>query len=278
MKKIDPIQTVELFPVLDQKLINLLRSLSPKDWQRGTISPSWNIYDIALHLLDGNIRGISTGRDGHFGVPAEGTDTYTGLVAFLNQLNQDWVKAGQRISPTLLTELLEITNASYYQYLKALDPNAEAVFPVAWAGDRSSPNWFHIAREYTEKYHHQQQIRHALGLEEELMHPLLYFPFMDTMIRALPHYYSEVEAGTGTTILVRVSGNIGQWYLIKNSDSWHLFRGCDIHPACTIEINKKIAWRLFTRGIEKKEAIKHLEIAGRSALAEKLLEVVAIMA
>jgi hypothetical protein len=50
--------------------------------------------------------------------------------------------------------------------LKELDPFAEAIFSVGWAGEEKSLNWFHIAREYTEKWHHQQQIRLAVGQEQ----------------------------------------------------------------------------------------------------------------
>ncbi|MEJ7682555.1 MAG: hypothetical protein WKG06_32810 [Segetibacter sp.] len=28
-----------------------------------------------------------------------------------------------------------------------------------WAGEKKSKNWFHIAREYTEKWHHQMSSR-----------------------------------------------------------------------------------------------------------------------
>ena len=43
------------------------------------------------------------------------------------------------------------------------DPDAPAVFSVAWAGEDKSAHWFDVAREYTEKWHHQQQIRDAVG-------------------------------------------------------------------------------------------------------------------
>jgi hypothetical protein len=34
---------------------------------------------------------------------------------------------------------------------------------VAWAGEAESKNWFHVARDYSEKWHHQQQIREAVS-------------------------------------------------------------------------------------------------------------------
>jgi hypothetical protein len=41
-----------------------------------------------------------------------------------------------------------------------LDPDA-AGLAAAWAGETDSRNWFDVAREYTEKWHHQQQLRDA---------------------------------------------------------------------------------------------------------------------
>ncbi len=72
--------------------------------------------------------------------------TYQDLVAYLNQLNHEWVKAAKRMSPELIIDLLEKTGDLYTEHLKTLEPLADAIFPVAWAGQTISPNWFHIAR------------------------------------------------------------------------------------------------------------------------------------
>ena len=64
-----PIPTVHLFPIIDQKLIELLQSLTPEDWERPTIAKKWRVKDIAAHLLDGNIRTLSLSRDKHLLVP-----------------------------------------------------------------------------------------------------------------------------------------------------------------------------------------------------------------
>jgi hypothetical protein len=45
----------------------------------------------------------------------------------------------------------------------ALPPHAEAPFGVAWAGETRSANWLDTGREYTERWHHQMQIRDAVG-------------------------------------------------------------------------------------------------------------------
>ena len=40
----------------------------------------------------------------------------------------------------------------FLKHLQALKPFDKAIFSVAWAGQDESENWFHIAREYTEKF------------------------------------------------------------------------------------------------------------------------------
>ncbi|MGO8055541.1 maleylpyruvate isomerase N-terminal domain-containing protein, partial [Rhizobium leguminosarum] len=141
-----------LFPVLDAKLIELLRSLSPDEWNKPTIARLWTVKDVATHLLDGNLRTLSLSRDKHIIHPDREINSYESLVDYLNQLNADWVKATKRLSPEMLIELLELSGKQYSQYLTTLDINADAIFSVAWAGEQTSKNWFHIAREYTEKW------------------------------------------------------------------------------------------------------------------------------
>lgn len=130
MKKVEPIFTVDLFPKIDKKLTEVLSTISAGDWEKQTIAPLWKVKDVAAHLLDGNIRGISTSRDKYFGVPAENIHSYQDLVHFLNQFNADWVQAAKRISPALMILLLDITATAYYEHAQTLDPFAEALFSV----------------------------------------------------------------------------------------------------------------------------------------------------
>ena len=52
--KIIPIQTLHLFSVLDELLIELLKSLTEEEWNAQTVAKKWTVKDIASHLLDGN--------------------------------------------------------------------------------------------------------------------------------------------------------------------------------------------------------------------------------
>lgn|GEM_PF-1689358 len=203
--------TAHLFPVLDTHLITLVRSLAPADWDLPTLAPRWRVRDVALHLLDGSLRTLSMLRDGHFGSGGPASPAYGDVVSYLNQLNNDWVVAGQRLSPAILTWLLELSGPAYNAYISSLLPFEPAVFSVGWAGEEISPNWFHVARDYTEKWHHQQQIRQAVGQQGPLL------------TRALPHHYRAVAAKPGTVVQLTITGAGGDtWYLRRLETAWEL--------------------------------------------------------
>ena len=196
------IPTVHLFAALEEKLIDLLHSLTPEDWDKPTIAKLWTVKDVAAHLLDGNLRTISMLRDQYFGESFTGDD----LVSFLNRLNAGFVSAMKRVSPALLMQLMEVTGKQYTELVTSGDPMATAVFAVSWAGEEKSVNWFHIAREYTERWHHQQQIRDAVG-KPGIMTKQLYYPVIDTFMRALPYTYRDTNAMPGTVVQVTISGD-----------------------------------------------------------------------
>ena len=274
-----PIVTLPLFAELDHLLLELLRSLTPADWQRPTLAREWTVQDVAAHLLDGNLRTLSMLRDGHFG--AAPTDTsYGGTVAYLNQLNADWVRATRRLSPAVLIDLLAQSGAEYTAYLATLDPWAPAAFAVGWAGENESLNWFHMARDYTEKWHHQQQIREAVGQPAPLLEARFFRPFIETMMRGLPHAYRTVEAAAGTVVQVRIETESGGvWQLVKAAKGWQLRPAApQVLPAAEVALLPDVAWRLFTKGMSPAEARLLVQVSGDEALAKAALELVAVMA
>ena len=273
-----PIITLPLFTELDRLLLELLRSLPPDDWQRPTLAREWMVQDVAAHLLDGNLRTLSMLRDGHFG-EAPPDPSYAGIVAYLTQLNGDWVRAARRLSPAVLIDLLAQSGTEYTAYLHTLDPWAPAAFSVAWAGESASLNWFHIARDYTEKWHHQQQIRAAVGQTASLLEARFFRPFIETMIRGLPHAYRAMAAPVGTVVQVRVETAGAGWQLVKAAGGWQLLAGeVPARPAAEVVLPAEVAWRLFTKGMSLAEARPLVRIAGDAELAEAALRLVGVMA
>lgn len=282
-----PITVTHLFDKIDQLLISCLKSCTIEDWNRPTLAKKWTVKDIAAHLLDGNFRTLSMGRDQYFGENPPPIESYSDLVNWLNALNADWVNAYRRVSPSLLISLLELTAPSVRAYYQQLDPHATAMFPVAWAGEDSSANWFHLAREYTEKWHHQAQIREAIGRMEPLLTQELFHPFLQTMVRGLPHQYRHLPAASGTTIQLTITGEAGgSWFLQKSSDEkaygWKLTDQKPDNPETILELEASTAWKLFTKGIRPEELIKSnpesIKISGDYELAKPALNMIAVMA
>lgn len=271
------IRTTHLFPELDQKLIELLRSLTPEEWHKPTVARMWTVKDVAAHLLDGNVRVIS-GRHGHRTPPDREINSYEDLVAFLNQFNADWVKASKRISPQLLTDLLELTGKQYSEIMATEDLEADAVFPVAWAGETVSKNWFHIAREYTEKWHHQQQIRDAVG-KQGIMDKRLFEPMIATFLCGLPHTYRHTAAPEGTAIAVMIeTDELLTWHLVKQAGQWGLTEHFEELPNAVVSIPADIAWKLFTKAVKPNEVQRDVNLTGDKALAAITLNLIAVMA
>ncbi len=271
-----PILIADRIPALDQKLVELLENLSPEDWKKQTIVPKWKVEDVVLHLLDGNIRILSIQRDGYFGDPPGSINSYDDLLAYLNQLNADWIRAAKKMSPKLVIELLKQTNKEIADYLTTIDLFAPALFSVAWAGEETSANWFHWAREYTEKWHHQQQIRLALGKEKELYKREWYHPHLETSMRALPHHYRNFPGKKDEVLSFEITGEAGGiWHLYHDGNKWIQAENLPITENL-ITIEGEIAWRLFTKGIKKEETI--IKIQGNKLAGEYFLSMLAVMA
>lgn len=279
MSNSEIIETIELFPILDEKLIDLLESLSPDEWNAPTIAGKWTVKDVAAHLLDGCfLRRLSIHRDGYFGEKPEKVTSHEELVKYLNKLNADWVSSHKRISPRILIEQIRGSSPEVYEFFKTLDPHGAAIFPVAWAGEDNSENWFDIARDYTERWHHQQQIRCAVnkfGIET----PQLYSPVLNTFMRALPHAYRNVSADSDTLIQFTVAGEAGgDWFLTKRPDKWVLGKVATKDANAGAIIPPEIAWALFTKGIDKEIARSQILFFGDQALSGEILNVRAVMA
>lgn len=272
-------KTLHLIPEVDHLLLALLRSLSGEDWDRPTLAGKWLVRDVAAHLLDGAMRSVSIYRDNHQGEKAGQVDGYAALVSFLDELNGTWVKAFRRVSPQQIIQYLEPAMAAQFNAFAALDPRAKAIFSVAWAGEDASSNAFHIDREYTEKFHHQLQIREALGKADALMTPRLFIPFMDVLLQGLPYVYRKVDASKGTAIQFMIHGaGDAVWTLTKKENGWQLTDGGQPRFDAGINMPADIAWKLFTKGIPIEDAAKKLSWTGNEKLALHGLQMVSVMA
>jgi uncharacterized protein (TIGR03083 family) len=273
-----PVFLVDLLPGLHAELMALLRDLKPSEWHRPTACALWSVKDIAAHLLDGNVRRLSFGRDGQTATPDAAISSYLELVGYLNRLNAEWTAAARRLSPRVLIELLDFTSGQVHAFFRLLDPHAPALFPVAWAGEEASENWFDIGREYTERWLHQQQIREALGAEGLTARRWLH-PTLDIFVRAFPFTYRRVNAPAGRSVRIAIEGEAGGvWTLVRGAEGWRLFSGWEAGPAASVSLDQGVAWRLFSRGLDQESARRSIRIEGDPRLGEPVLGTLAVMA
>jgi len=125
---------------------------------------------------------------------------------------------------------------------------------------------------------HHQQIRDALrkpGLKE----PRFFAPVLATFVRALPHTFRDVTADEGVAVTLVISGESGgEWSLVRERDKWELYSGVSPTPDSSVVMDQDVAWRLFTKGISKSEAISASRVDGEQALGLRVLDTVSIIA
>lgn len=285
LQPIAPIETVHLMPGLHAELIALLQRLTPEEWQRPTLARGWRVRDVAAHLLDTQCRRLSAQRDGHRPPAGAPIESYGDLVGLINRLNAQWLEAAARLSPRLITEMLAMVGPQVAEALATLDPHAPSSISVAWAGESVSANWFDIGREYTEWWHHQAQIREAVGAPPLNGRRWLH-PFLDLSLRGLPHAYRDAEAPAGATVALAIAGDAGgSWCLRRRTASdpaaaaspWELLQGDPTEPLARIRLDADDAWRLLFNALDADQARRAVRVEGDVRLGEPLLSARSVM-
>ncbi len=276
LESLEPILCAHLLRRVDEKLVELLRSLSAEEWDLQTIAPMWKVRDVAAHLLDTSLRKLSLVRDRCY-MEAVNIRSEDDLIAMVNRLNREGVTVYRRLSPPVLIQMIRLASEESARFHESLDPFAPAAFAVSWAGEQTSLNWFDTARELTERWHHQQQIRLAVN-KPGIMTAELYHPVLDCFLRGLPHAYRDVDAPEGTLIVFEISGECGgRWLLLREPEWWGLVKAAAGPTAARVTIPQDLAWRLFTKGVTREAARAQIAMEGNRELGEKILSFTAIV-
>jgi uncharacterized protein (TIGR03083 family) len=270
----EPVLAADLFAPERAALLELLRSLDPQSWERPTVCPGWAVRDIAAHLVADDLGRLSRARDGHSPARRRAGE---GLVAFVDRQNAEWVDAMRRISPAVLVALLDLGGQESEAYFRSLDPFA-VDGPVSWAtGTEPAPVWLDLARELTERWHHQSQIRDAVGAPP-LTDPALLRPVLATFVRAFTRTFHGIQAVAGTAVTLIVRGESGgAWTVIHEGEGWRLYAGEHPTPTATATIDQDDYWRLVTRGLTPAAVEERSELAGDPVLARQVLTMVSVI-
>jgi uncharacterized protein (TIGR03083 family) len=272
LSPLTPVDTRHFFRPVSSALVALLRGLTAEDFQKPTIAGTWSVRDVLAHLVDLTFRRVSFHRDRLVPPPPPfPIESEQDFVRFINRLNHEWVAATGRFSPQVLTELFELASADLATFFETLPRDAPALFGVSWAGERTSEGWFDIGREFTELWHHQMQIRLAVGARP-LDAPRYLHAVLEVAVRGLPHAYRDVPANEGETVAIEADGAAGgRWTLVKERQRWMLWAGTDSGATTRVRLSDDAAWRLLFNALPPSQAPAAISIDGRNELATPLI-------
>jgi len=270
----DPVYVLDLFPEERAALLGLLSGLADDEWNMSTMCEGWSVKDVALHILGGDLGNLARRRDQFETLSSNPNED---LVRFINRFNNDWVEATRRLSSRLLIDLLAFTGPQLFNYFSTLDLSAFEG-GVSWAGLDPAPVWLDVAREYTERWLHQQHIREAVG-KWGLTDRRFMAPVLATFVYALPLTFRETEAPPETAVHVHITGDAGgDWSVVREEFGWVLYSGVPESAQARVDIDQSVAWKLLTKGITPQEAEKAISFEGEERLGKQVLRAVAIIA
>ncbi|WP_244162403.1 maleylpyruvate isomerase family mycothiol-dependent enzyme [Amycolatopsis regifaucium] len=241
-----PIDVLPLFAREEQALLDVLTGLDAEQWAAPTVCTGWTVHDLAAHILGDKLGRLSRDRDDYrTTAPREGER----FAEFIDRINDEWVVACRRLSPEVLFALLVDSTSQIAELWGRADLDTLGE-PVSWAGHEPAPVWLDVAREYTEFWVHQRQIREAVGIPGPLDGPEFRGPVIDTFMRALPHTLRDVEARIGRQVGYTVTGQGGgKWTAQRAVGGWEIDRVAPASrsPLASVTTDADTFWRLCTR-------------------------------
>ena len=271
LREPEAIDVRDLFLPDRRALLTLLDELETADWTRPTVCAGWDVRDVALHVLGGDLGNIAIRRDRQAYLRrAPGED----LVPFVNRINSEWVTAARRFTPRLVRELLEFTAEPIAECMGAID-DSKVDAHVSWASPKPVSRWLDVAREYMERWVHQQHIRDATGRPGQDGAEFA-GPVIAASMFALPIALAGQPPGT---LAIEVQGpGGGLWAVTHAPDGWMLLRGPIEDATSTLRIRAGDWWRTVTLGIAPEQALYKGAVHGDVALARAALGAIAIIA
>ncbi|MGH2362109.1 MAG: hypothetical protein ACRDGM_16405 [bacterium] len=201
----------------------------------------------------------------------------TDIVDLINEMNSSGVNYAARLSSRVMTDLLEITGRWVSEHVATLSPHASSRIAVAWAGEDRSDNWMDTGREYTERWHHQMQIRDAVGADG-LLQRRWFYPVLDLSVHAFRRAYENVVADIGTVVVFEVDAEgDNAWSVVREASGWSVVRGRSSNVAACLRADADTAWKLLYNALSVEAARDRVTITGDRTLAEPMLRTRSVM-
>ena len=182
------------------------------------------------------------------------------LFVALDRFNEQWVSAASFLSPLVLIELLRLSGEWTQLFYGTVDDDrlGEAVH---WIGPDPQPYWMLAAREYWERWIHQQQIRRALG-RLGLHDAGFVLPAISVAMRGFPQGLAAFPAPAGTTVSVALTDADASWTVGCDGEHWTLYDGRPDDASVTIPLTTETASLLFSRALTNAELTERVKPEG----------------
>ncbi len=264
-----------LFAVERDRLTGLLAGLLAADWERPSPCPGWSVLGLCCHLVGDDFGLLARHREGYYGTPGPGGATEAEFVAWLDELQAEWVRAARRLSPRIVADLLRWAGPQIAGIFRREDARAPTA-SVSWAGPGPVPAWLDQARELSEYWIHRQQILQALGRPSDLRADLA-GPVLDGLRWAYPCRLAQARAQPGDTVTIAVTGPVTQtWRLVAAGPGWEFRDQPGPRAVASLAMTTEQAWRLLTNNLPAAGTAR-LAASGDNAIISILLRTRAII-
>jgi uncharacterized protein (TIGR03083 family) len=247
-----PCDAASLFVTERARLSELLATFDRADWDRPSPCPGWSVLGLCRHLVGDDLGFLSRHRDGHHGTPGPEWVGEAEFIAWLDDLQAEWVRAARRLSPRVVVGLLDWAGPQIAQTMRGEDPRALTA-SVSWAGTGPVPAWLDQVRELSEYWTHRQQLLQALGRPSDLRADLA-GPVLDGLRWAYPFRLGQVRAQCGDTVTISISGPVAvTWQLVATTTGWEYREEPGPRVVASLGMTTEQAWRLLTSNLPPAE-------------------------
>lgn len=253
-------------------LLQLLDDLDPGDWEAVTAAAPWTVKDVVAHIIGDDLNRLSRSRDGHEGEPPRPGEDFQ---AFINRINEEWVIPARRLSPAVLRDLLAASTPEIIEFWEGRDIDRTGE-PVTWAGPGPAPVWLDCARDFTEYWIHQQQIREAVHRPGDEGRAQLNAA-LDTFLRAVPFTLRTVGS-LDQRLVVTVDGDGGgAWCWRHDGVAWRLWEDLSDPDVSVGFPSPRDLWSLCVAMTSPQDAARRVAAEGDDEVVSTLLGIVSII-